>query len=162
MRGKRPDQGYDFFDYAIEHVAPVEPGRTVVWNRQRDPRERKKPDPRAAKAADKPKNADPTWTLLNTADVGRDLVDFRGRQTATSGPRDAAATAGGIPEPVELALLRPDGSLEVVTAADSQWLLDAFETINGDMGAGMGMGPGRGPGPAAPDPLMSPGPRARP
>lgn len=158
MRGKRPEQGYDYFDYAIEHVIPVEPGGSVLWRRPRKAkaREKTKADSRAAKAAEKPRAADPTWRLLPTADIGRDLLDFRGRQLTdggTDGGRKDPATAGGIREPVELALLRADGSLEVVTAAGSQPLLDAFEG-NAD-GMPRPMGPEMG-APEREGPLRSP------
>jgi hypothetical protein len=132
MRGKRADQGSDLFDLAIEHVLPVEPGGSVLWKRPKKPKEKdkQKQDSSAAKATDKPKPRDASWTLLNDADVGRELIDFRGRQkteaAADASKKDAAATAV-IREPVEMAFLRPDGSLEVVTAADSQWVLDAYE-----------------------------------
>jgi hypothetical protein len=132
MRGKRADQGSDLFDLAIEHVLPVEPGGSVLWKRSKKPKEKdkQKQDSSAAKATDKPKPRDASWTLLNDADVGRELIDFRGRQkteaAADASKKDAAATAV-IREPVEMAFLRPDGSLEVVTAADSQWVLDAYE-----------------------------------
>jgi hypothetical protein len=132
MRGKRADQGSDLFDLAIEHVLPVEPGGSVLWKRSKKPKEKdkQKQDSSAAKTTDKPKPRDASWTLLNDADVGRELIDFRGRQkteaAADASKKDAAATAV-IREPVEMAFLRPDGSLEVVTAADSQWVLDAYE-----------------------------------
>jgi hypothetical protein len=148
MRGKRPEQGYDYFDYAIEHVMPLEPGNAVLWKRSRKAkaREKTKSDARATKAADKPRPTDPTWSLLTTADVGRDVLDFRGRQASDAGGDGGRKEAAAIPEPVELALLRSDGSLEVVTAADSQQLLDAFQdSVDGmptPMGPGMGP-PGR-------------------
>lgn len=132
MRGKRPDQGFDLFDLAVEHVLPVEPGGSVLWKRPKKPKEKdkQKQDSSAAKGTDKPKARDASWTLLNDADVGRELLDFRGRQkteaAGDAGKKDAATTAV-IREPVEMAFLRPDGSLEVVTAADSQWILDAYE-----------------------------------
>lgn len=148
MRGKRPEQGVDYFDYAIDRVIPVEPGGSVLWKRTRRAkgREKTKPDSQAAKAAEKPRSADPTWKLLTSADVGRELIDFRGRQRveggAVAGKKDAGATASAIREPVEMALLRADGSLEVVTAADSLWLLDAFEISAGGMPSPMGPGMG--------------------
>jgi hypothetical protein len=119
----------------------VEPGNAVLWKRSRKAKamEKTKSDSRAAKTAEKPRATDPTWSLLSTADVGRDLLDFRGRQASDSGRKEATA----IPEPVELALLRSDGSLEVVTAADSQHLLDAFQ--DSDDGMPTPMGPGMGP-----------------
>ena len=132
MRGKRPDQGFDLFDLAIQHVLPVEPGGSVLWKRPKKPKDKdkQKQDSSAAKGTDKPKPRDPSWTLFNDADVGRELVDFRGRQkteaAADAGKKDTAATAV-IREPIEMAFLRPDGSLEVVTAADSQWMLDAYQ-----------------------------------
>ncbi|MFM7205658.1 MAG: hypothetical protein ACKO4T_03165 [Planctomycetaceae bacterium] len=144
MRGRRPDQGFDLFDYQMEHILPVEPGGTVLWKRTR--RDKEKTDPRGKneKRPDVlPLTRDPSWTLLSDADLGRDLIDFRGRQTsptaAEGGKKDAPST--GILEPVELALLRPDGSLEVVTAADSQRLVETFEA-----GPGGVMAPGSEPG----------------
>jgi len=149
MRGKRPEQGYDYFDYRVEHVRPVEPGAPVLWRQPRPAKEKTK----AAKGTEKPRaSGDPAWQLLSVVDVGRDLVDFRGRQAADGAPADE------IPEPVELALLRPDGSLEVVTAAGSQRVFDAF--AGGVGGEGMSMPPGMGPGmprPAGPTRMERPG-----
>lgn len=157
MRGKRPDQGYDFFDSAIEHVLPVEPGGSVLWKRPK--KVKAKSDPNASKA-EKPKTRDASWTLLTDADVGRDLVDFRGRQksdTAADGgkkDKDAAAPKAAFQEPVEMAFLRPDGTLEVVTAADSQHLFDAYEAGSaGSFGQPSEAGPGGFFGPEGGSPL---------
>lgn len=85
-------------------------------------------------------NADPTLNSKaeirvrgdTTADSGRTLIDLRGRLTeddpAKSGPR----------EMVEALLLRRDGSLEVVSYADSQPMFDRYRhtlppvTVPGD------------------------------
>lgn len=130
MRGKRPDQGFDPYDLAVEHVLPVEPGGTVLWKRARKPKDKGKTDPKAAKGAEKPKPADPRWRLIVDADLGRDLVDARGRQAAdvADAKKEAAATTSLPPEPVEMVFLRPDGGLEVVTAADSQRILGAYRS----------------------------------
>jgi hypothetical protein len=53
--------------------------------------------------------------------TGRALVDLRGRQ-------EEPTKAGGPPEVLEMLFVRPDGSCEIVSAADSQTFYDRYRS----------------------------------